>query len=229
MGEYSITIKELPEESRPRERLLRQGAGALSNEELLAILLRTGVENESVLSMAQRMLKECGGIHFLAAATVDELKSQRGIGEAKACQIKAAVELGKRIASTSKEVRPQIKCPQDVANLLMEEMRFLDREHFKVISLGTKNRVEAVDDISVGSLNASLVHPREVFKNAVKRNAAGVILIHNHPSGDPTPSREDLQITKRLVEAGEIMGISVYDHLIFGERNFISLKEQGKI
>lgn len=221
-----MTIKKMPEDLRPRERMLAVGAQALSNAELLAILLRTGTPQETALEMAQRLLSQPGGLRYLAEASLEELKEQRGIGLAKAAQIKAAIELGRRL-SVYIANRPVIQHPGDVASLLMDEMRYLDREHFRTICLNTKNRVLAIDNVAVGSLNASLVHPREVFKGPVKRSAAAIILVHNHPSGDPSPSLEDIQVTRRLVEAGRLLGIEVLDHLILGDGFFISMKEKG--
>jgi len=220
------TIKDLPEDLRPRERMLAFGAQALSNAELLAILLRTGNPQETALEVAQRLLSQPGGLRYLAEASLEELKGQRGIGLAKAAQIKAAIELGRRLAAFRPE-RPVIKGPADAAHLLMDEMRYLDREHFRTISLNTKNRVLAIDNVAVGSLNSSYVHPREVFKGPVRRSAAAVILVHNHPSGDPAPSLEDIQVTRRLVEAGKVLGIEVLDHLILGDGSFVSMKEKG--
>jgi len=226
----SLKIKDLPREVRPRERLLKYGAEALSDAELLALLIRTGTVAESALVLAHRVLKGDGtatGLEFVAAASIEELSKIKGIGLAKAVQIKAAVELGRRISAHCRRGDVVISSPEDVKKLLMEEMRFLDKEHFKVILLNVKNRVISVENISVGSLNSSIVHPREVFKPAIKRSSAAVILVHNHPSGDPTPSREDIEITRRLMEAGKILGIEVLDHIIFGNPNYLSFKEKG--
>lgn len=226
--EYRTTIKDLPGDVRPRERLVTHGAQALSNIELLAILLRTGNDQETALEVAQRMLAE-GGLAFLARASAQELQhSFRGVGLAKACQIKAAIELGRRVALAGDQ-RLTISSPQEVAGLVMEEMRHLDREHFRAVALGTKNQVLGVESVSVGTLNSSIVHPREVFKAAIRRNAAALILVHNHPSGDPAPSRDDVAITARLVEAGKILGIEILDHVIIGDRCYVSFKEQGLI
>ncbi|MHB1127735.1 MAG: RadC family protein [Bacillota bacterium] len=229
--EYHLTIKDLPAELRPRERMLTAGSEALSNAELLAIILRTGSPAATALDLARDILGKPEGLRFLVEATLQELSNIKGIGLAKAAQLKAAVELGKRITILDKEDKPAIRSPLDAANLVMEEMRFLDREHFRCILLSTKNRVIRVETVSVGSLNSSIVHPREVFKSPVRHSAAAVILAHNHPSGDPTPSREDLEVTKRLVESGKILGIEVLDHIIIGSRGFQSvfqsLREQG--
>lgn len=227
--EYHVTIKSLPEEVRPRERMQAAGPEALSAAELLAIILRTGSATESALELANRILSDPRGLRYLAEVSLGELCELKGIGLAKAAQIKAAVELGKRLACLGPGFRPAIRSPQEVCTLVMEEMCYLDREHFRVVLLNTKNRVLAVETISIGSLNSSLVHPREVFKRAVQRSAAAVILIHNHPSGDPAPSPEDIEITRRLCEAGQIIGIEVLDHIIIGDHVFTSLKEKGYI
>jgi DNA repair protein RadC len=220
------TIKEMPPDLQPRERLLAAGVQALSNVELLAIMLRTGTRSETALDLAHKLLARPEGLRYLAEASLEEMQKQKGIGLAKAAELKAALELGRRLAVLSLS-RTVIKSPQDVANLLMDEMRYLDREYFRTVSLNTKNRVLGVDNVSIGSLNSSLVHPREVFKNPIRRSAAAIILVHNHPSGDPGPSKEDVQVTRRLVEAGQILGIEVLDHLIIGDGSFISLKEQN--
>jgi DNA repair protein RadC len=228
----SFTIKDLPKEERPRERLERYGAQVLSDAELLALLIRTGTPAESALVLAQRILKGDGaksGLAFVADSSIEELSRIKGIGLAKSVQIKAAVELGRRISSYTGQNPTVINTPVDVKNLLMEEMRFLEKEHFKVILLNIKNHVISVEDISVGSLNSSIVHPREVFKPAIRRSSASMILVHNHPSGDPTPSREDIEITRRLIEAGKILGIEVVDHVIIGNGIYISLREKGII
>lgn len=224
---YRVSIKSLPQDLRPRERLAAGGPEALSNAELLAIILRTGWQQENALDLAQRLLAEPRGLRFLAEASFEELASFKGVGPAKAAQVKAAVELGRRLAQAGRVGRPVIHSPLDVAALLMEEMRYLDREHFRALSLNTKNQVLSLDNISIGSLNSSIVHPREVFKRAITNSAAAVILVHNHPSGDPAPSREDIEVTKRLVQAGKILGIAVLDHIIIGDGRYLSFKEKG--
>ncbi|AGA70470.1 DNA replication and repair protein RadC [Desulfitobacterium dichloroeliminans LMG P-21439] len=220
-------LKDLPEELLPRERLFQCGPEALSNREILAILLRTGLKGENVLDFAERLLTQAGGLSGLARLTVHELTQLHGMGNAKAAELKAALELGRRSVSSDPLVRPVINSPQDIAHLVMEEMRYLDREHFRVVSLSTKNHVLGISSISVGSLNSSLVHPRECFKEAIRRNSNAIILLHNHPSGDPSPSREDLDVTQRLSDGGQILGIEVLDHVIIGDNRYISLKERG--
>lgn len=224
---YRTAIKDMPKDQRPRERLLREGPAALTDAELLAIMLRTGTPEASALELAAHTINFFGGLTQLVRAGVEELSSIKGIGPAKAAQVKAAMELGRRAALSRAGERPRVSSPEDAALLVMEEMRHLDREHFCALFLNTKNQVIAREKISVGTLNSSTVHPRELFKGAVLKSAAALILVHNHPSGDPTPSREDLEVTRRLREAGEIMGIEVLDHIIIGDNKFTSLKAKG--
>lgn len=230
MGENKrhISIKEFPVQIRPREKLLEQGPETLSDQELLAILLRMGTKNKSALDLAQDILTG-GGLTFLAKSSPDELSQKKGIGLAKAAQLKAAVELGRRLNRQALGPKPLIRTPSEAFQVVRGELDFLDREHFMVINLNTRNQVIAIDTVSVGSLNSSVVHPREVFKLPIKRSAASLILTHNHPSGDVTPSKEDLDVTRRLVDAGRILGMEVLDHLIVGQNNFLSMKEKGYI
>jgi DNA repair protein RadC len=180
-----------------------------------------------VLQLAQRLLIRFEGLHLLKDATLEELTKIEGIGEAKAIQILAAIELGRRIGNIAQQERYVIRSPEDGARYLMEEMRFLTQEHFVCLYLNTKNQVIHKQTVFIGSLNASIVHPREIFKEGLKRSAASIICFHNHPSGDPTPSREDIDVTKRLKECGKILGIELLDHIIIGDRKYISLKEKG--
>lgn len=223
-------IKELPQEERPREKILAKGVLTLSNAELLAILLRTGTKNESVLRVAERLLKKYEelGIGALSSLGPQELSNIKGIGLVKAVTVVAAIELGKRLNGLSTE-RMIIRSPQDAVNLLMARLRYETREHFIVLLLSTKNHVLATPTISIGSLNASIVHPREVFREVINHSAASVILAHNHPSGDPTPSSEDIGLTRKLVDAGKILDIPVLDHIIIGNNKYVSLKEKGII
>ncbi|KXG77066.1 RadC family protein [Thermotalea metallivorans] len=226
IGNRHVLIKEMAESERPREKMIQFGIKALSNAELLAVLIRTGTKETSAIELSQRILSyDQAGIHFLANCTIEELSQMKGIGPAKACQIMAAVELGKRIAAAGLRTKPCVKSPRDVANIFMEEMRYYKKEHFVTILLNTKNEIISSENVSVGSLNASLVHPREVFVNAIKKSAASMILLHNHPSGNPQPSKEDIAITERLVEAGKIIGIEVLDHIIIGDGIYTSFKE----
>lgn len=222
-----VTIKELPASERPREKLLRYGCEFLSNAELLAILIGTGTREASALSLANRMLTlDKEGLSYLADCTPQELSKLNGIGTAKSCQITAAIEIGKRIAKSPRSPRVNVGSPGDVADLFMEEMRYLKKEYFKVLFLNTKNEIMASENMSIGNLSSSIVHPREVFRSAVKKGAAAIIAVHNHPSGNPLPSQNDLDITRRLTEAGELMGIPLLDHLIIGDGAFVSLKEK---
>jgi DNA repair protein RadC len=224
---YSLAIKDLPQEERPRERLAKHGPEALSTPELLAILLRTGTTRESALDVAEALVAQIGGLRGLADASIEQLSQIRGVGVVKALEIRAAVELGKRISAFTHEARPTIRCPADVSQLVMSELRHESREHFKVLLLDTRNQVMRVSTVSVGSLTESIVHPREVFREAIRHSCAALIAVHNHPSGDPTPSQEDIQVTRRLDEAGRTLGIDLLDHVIVGDGRYVSLKEKG--
>lgn len=216
----------MAESERPREKLVQNGASSLSNAELLAILIRTGTKDVSAIELAQRILSmDSEGVKYLADCTVQELSKIKGIGTTKACQIVSAIEIGRRIAKSAPLQGNQITSPRDVANMFMEEMRYYKKEYFKILLMNTKNVIIATEVISIGNLNASLVHPREVFVRAIKKSAAAIILLHNHPSGNPQPSQEDISITKRLIEAGAIIGIEVLDHIIIGDGCYKSLKE----
>lgn len=229
MNDYPIMLRDVPAEERPRERLIQKGAHSLSNQELLAIILRTGTMNESVLQVAQRMLQHFEGLRLLKHATIEELTSIKGIGTAKAIQVIASLELGQRVMQLHPDEKYKILSPEDGANYVMEELRFLTQEHFVAAYLNTKNEVIHKQTVFIGSLNASLVHPREVFKEGIRRSAASVICFHNHPSGDPSPSREDIEVTKRLVESGKLLGIELIDHIVIGDKQFVSLREKGYI
>lgn len=227
MSTNSLMIRDFPQDERPRERFIQNGPESLSNHELIAILLRTGTKDESVLQLSNRLLTNFEGLRLLKAATLEEMTEIKGIGQAKAIQVLAAVEIGRRIANLNYNDRYVIRSPEDGANYVMNDMRFLSQEHFVCLYLNTKNQVLHKQTIFIGSLNASIVHPREVFREALKRSAASIICLHNHPSGDPAPSREDIEVTKRLVECGKMIGIDLLDHLIIGENKFVSLKEKG--
>lgn len=220
-------MKELPAHERPRERFKQYGPSALSHAELLAILIRTGTSQTSARDLAENLLLQTQGLKGLATVEIAEMAGIHGMGETKSIQILAAVELGRRIFSMETEELPTVRSPKDAASIFLSTLRYQQKEHFLVAHLNTKNQVLAVETISIGTLNASLVHPRELFKTAVRRSSASLILAHNHPSGDPKPSTEDLQLTRRLQQAGELMGIEVLDHLIIGGDQFISLKEKG--
>jgi DNA repair protein RadC len=220
-------IREMPASERPRERLAKHGPGSLKTSELLAILFRTGTKNQNAVEIAERLLKDFGSISALSRATTDELRKCAGIGKVKAIEIQAAFELGRRLEAESNFKNPIIKSARDVARLMMPEMQSLDREHFKILLLNTKNHVTQVHTVSVGSLNASVVHPRECFRPAIAAQAAAVILVHNHPSGDPEPSVEDINLTRRLVAAGDLLGIKVLDHVIIGFGKHASVMDKG--
>jgi DNA repair protein RadC len=224
-----LTIKDMPEDARPRERLAHWGPSSLSNQELLAIILSTGStvggQKYTAIDLATHLLKDFESLKGIAQADFVELQQIAGIGPAKACQVIAAFELGKRVAIFSGDSRPVIRQPTDLFEYFSTQMSLLTREEFCVAVLDTKNRLIKHAFVSKGTLNASIVHPREVFRVAIIHSAAAIIVLHNHPSGDPTPSQEDLDITQRLVEAGKIMGINVLDHIIIGGAKYISLKE----
>lgn len=225
--EYHPRIKDLPSCERPRERLRDYGASSLSNSELLAITIRTGSRSKSALDLASKLLARFGGLGGLTRASSGELCVEHGLGEAKAAQIKAALELGRRLLSTQPEERAVVKSPEDIANLLMAEMSFLDQEHLRVVLLNTKNQVISIPEVYKGSVNTSHIRTSEIFREAIRGNCPALIVVHNHPSGDPTPSEEDIHVTEQIVDAGKLLNIEVLDHLIIGQQKYVSLKEQG--
>ena len=229
MQDEAIMIRDLPLEERPREKLKSLGAAALSNAELLAILLRSGSRNESAVQMASRILARVGGLRNLPDLSLEDLQENKGIGPDKAVTIKAALELGSRLATTPRQLAESIVTPGQAADLFMEELRYKKKEYFKILLLNTKNHVISREEISVGSLSASIVHPREIFNIPLRKSAASIILFHNHPSGDPTPSQQDLEVTRRLVDAGNLLGVTVRDHIIIGDGCFFSFREKGLI
>ena len=224
---HPLMIKELPSDERPREKLKDHGAQAMGNSELIAILLRTGNRAESALRLAEKLLDKQGGLSGFGHATIEDIEQVKGIGEAKAISIMAAVELGRRVTSLAPSERTVIRTPEDVSALLMPRFRYETKESFIAILLSTKNHVIKTAIISVGSLNASIVHPRELFREAINASAAAVILAHNHPSGDPTPSPEDVTLPRKLVEAGKLLEIPVLDHIVLGDGKYISFTEKG--
>ena len=224
---YTPTIKELPSRERPRERLLEYGAGALSTAELLAIILRTGTRDENVILLSHRILARFGNLAGMVQASTAEMISEHGLGPAKVAQLKAALELGRRMLVESPEERPQIRSPADAANLVMTEMGLLEQEQLRVMLLDTKNRVLTTKTVYQGSLNTSLIRVGELFRDAIRANCASLIVLHNHPSGDPAPSPEDVAVTRQIVDAGKLLDVEVLDHLVIGRQRFVSLKERG--
>jgi DNA repair protein RadC len=220
-------IKELPEAERPREKLLSQGSAVLSNTELLAVLIGSGGKGKSAMTLAAKLLAmDERGMSFLSVAVPEEMMCVPGIGMAGACRIAAAVELGKRLAQSRREKKIRFGRPEDVAALFMEDMRHETKELFRVLLLNAGNEMMGKELISVGNITGSIVDPRDVFKPAVKRGAASIVLVHNHPSGNPGPSDADISVTERIVEAGRILDIKVLDHLIIGDGDFVSLKRE---
>ena len=227
MPTTSLRIRELPASEQPRERLRDSGPAALSDAELLAILLRVGVQGTNVVQLAQQLLVEHRGWSGLLRADYSELCRRRGMGQAKAATLKAAMEIGRRLLIAGVDDRPQIKSPADVASLLMLEMSHLDQEHLRAVLLDTKNRVQEIATIYVGSVNSAQVRIGEVFRDAVRRNSTAMIVAHNHPSGDPSPSPEDILVTRQIVEAGKLLDVDVLDHLIIGRGRYVSMRERG--
>jgi DNA repair protein RadC len=223
-------IKEMPELERPRERMMFMGAGKLSNAELLAIMLGTGTRSQSATALADRILSVTqGGIDGLTECTVEELARISGVGVAKACRIAAAVELGKRLATSPKNRRVHVSSPSEVAGLFVEDMRRLKQECFRVLLLNVKNEIMAIEEVSVGNINSSVADPREVFRPAIRRGSASVILAHNHPSGNPEPSGADIEATKRLIDAGDLLGVKVIDHIVIGDGTYVSMRQEDLI
>ncbi len=224
---YVLMIRDMAETDRPRERLAQIGAEALSTAELLAIILRVGLHGESAIRLAERLLAQFNHLPGLARATITELMEVKGIGDAKAVEIKAALELGRRLLATSPEDRPRVASPDDAFHLLKSEMMFLDQEHLRLILLDTRNRVVRTPTIYVGSLNTSVVRVGELFRAAIRENSAAFIVAHNHPSGDPAPSPEDITVTRQIVQAGKLLDIDVLDHIIIGHGRFVTMKQRG--
>ncbi len=223
----SLTIHEFPESERPRERLRHYGAGSLSNSELIAILFRTGLEGENVLSLATRVLTKAGGLSGLARQSFDEFCAQKGISEAKACQLLAALELGKRVSSLMPEDRPVVRTSRDIAHLLNAEMSVLVRESFRVVLLNARSEVVGIEELYAGSVNSSVVRPAEVFAGAVRKMCMAIAVVHNPPSGNPAPSQEDIELTRKLEEAGKALDIHLVDHVIIGQGRWTSLRDTG--
>jgi DNA repair protein RadC len=227
MVEYHVGLKDLPAAERPRERLLAMGAENLKDSELLAIILRTGSRQASVLELASSVLAKHGGLEGLSRASVADLCAQNGLGPAKAVELKAAFELGRRSFQLRPAERPQVRSPEDLARLMMGSMSNLEQEHLRVVLLNTKNRVLAQEEVCRGSLNSTAVRVGEIFREPIRQNAAAIILVHNHPSGDPSPSPEDVRLTSAAREAGDLLDIELLDHLVIGRGDFVSLRERG--
>lgn len=230
MKEKILKILDIPKSERPQEKLISQGVSVLTNTELLALILRTGVKGENVINLSQRIINELNGLDGILTASLEDIKSIRGIKDSKGSQILALAELVKRIKTLkTKELNPRIRSPKELAKLLYPEMSCLNQEVLKLIVLNTKNEIVKTKDVFKGGLNSSLVHPREIFNEAIKSSAASIIISHNHPSGDPTPSKEDVAITKRLSDCGKLLGINLTDHIIIGNNKYVSLREKGII
>ena len=227
--ESSFTVRDLPKPERPRERLQKLGPAVLSSQELLALVIGRGIPKKSVMTIAQELLARFGNVKAISEAALEELSQIKGIGIAKAAQIKACFELGKREHLEMDEESVDIRNPEAVYKLISTRIREKSKEHFKLILLNSRNKTIGISTISIGTLTTSLVHPREVFKEALVHSAASVILAHNHPSGDPEPSEDDVKITKKLVESGKILGVEVIDHIIIGKNHFYSFRERGLI
>lgn len=224
---YTTLIRDMPEDERPRERLAKYGADALTNPELIAILLRTGMKGESVVNMSYRLISEFEGLEKMGRASFSDLCSLNGISEAKACQLLAAFELGRRLVSLSPEERTTINSPRDVYNLLGADMRYREQEHLRVLLVSTTS--EVVDNIEIykGTVNSAAVRVAEVLRPAIRENCPSIIVVHNHPSGDPTPSGPDIMITRQIKQAAELMDIELLDHIVIGGRTFVSMKDRG--
>lgn len=224
---YHYSIKELPADDRPRERMLKAGSSVLTNAELFAILIGGGYQEVSAIQLSQQLLNDNGGLAGLTRLSLRDLMKIKGIGLAKAASMKAAMELGRRIASMPAVDKPAISSPEDAAALLVPKYGDRDQEHVGILALDVKNRVLQEKVITIGILDGSVIHPREIFKPALSANAASILLFHNHPSGDTSPSGKDIEVTKRIVEAGETLGITLVDHLIISRNSYLSLKQKG--
>lgn len=223
----SSRISDLPESERPRERLISAGADGLSEAELLAILLRVGVSGKSAVQLGQHLLQQFGGLGGIHRAPFEELVAEKGIGMAKAAQIKAAIELGRRLQQSKPEEHATINNPAQAADMVKYDMQALDYEALRVILLDTRNQVLDVKEVYRGSVNTAQVRTADVFKAAVRKNATALIVVHNHPSGDPTPSPDDVAVTRELIKAGEMLDVKVLDHIIIGRGRHVSMKERG--
>ena len=223
----TYTIHDLPKNTRPRERLARLGPEALSDAELIAIILRSGAQGINVIDMATNLTRHYRSLTALARASFAELQQHHGIGAAKAAQIMAAIELGRRVMRADPEERPRADSPEYVAMMLMSELAYAEQEHVKLVLVDSRNRVMATPTIYKGTLNSANIRVAEIFRIALRHNAAAIIMAHNHPSGDPTPSPDDVVLTRRIVEAGQLLDVPVLDHLILGHNRWVSMKERN--
>ena len=226
--QYRLLIRDMPAKERPRERLRDYGAAYLSNAELIAILLRTGTSSENVIDLSNRLLAKYGGLEGISKASFQELASIHGMGDAKTAQLKSALELSKRLMASSGDARPEVHSPEAVVNLLGAEMSLLEQEQFRVVALNIKNQVINISTVYKGNVNSAVVRASEVFQDAVRSNCPSVILVHNHPSGDPSPSPDDIAVTKQLVAAGELLDITVLDHIVIGQSSYGSYTSMKK-
>jgi DNA repair protein RadC len=224
---YPPTIRDMPSDERPRERLQARGAETLSNPELLAILLRTGGTGENVVALATRLLAEFEGVAALGRVSFSELRALKGVGAAKAAQVLAAVELGRRVVSAEPERRASVRSSDDVYGLLRASMVDLEQEHLKVVLLNARNQVLGVRDVYKGSVHTAVVRVAEVFREPLRENCPAMIVVHNHPSGDPSPSPDDVAMTKQISEAGRLLDVDVLDHIVIARGGYVSLKERG--
>jgi len=224
----SFTLHDLPEEERPRERLKKVGIDNLSIQELLALVIGRGIRGKSVLTIAQNLLAQFGNLSKIKEASIEELQKVNGIGFATACKLKGALKLGEKALTKHKRYGEKITTPEDVFDLLKNDLGSKKKEHFKILSLNTRKRLISIDDISIGTLNSSVAHPREIFHSAIQNAADSIILVHNHPSGDPTPSKDDTELTERLIKVGKILGIEIIDHIIITNETFLSLRSEPK-
>ncbi|MCF0144005.1 MAG: DNA repair protein RadC [Firmicutes bacterium] len=223
-----MKMNELPVWEKPREKMLRDGVSTLSTAEVIAVILRTGTRKKSAIELATEVLSmDRRGLRHLAECSPEELRKISGLGTAKACELLAALELGKRLASLPPDQGPCIRNPEDIADLFMERLRYEKREHFKCLLINARGEILEEQEVSVGDLTSSTSHPREVFHGAIRRSAGSVAFVHNHPSGNPEPSPSDIETTRRLVDAGELLGIPVIDHVIIGDGSFVSMKGRG--
>ncbi|MGL4874997.1 MAG: RadC family protein [Clostridium sp.] len=229
MKENTLKVLDIPKGERPQEKLISFGAESLTDAELLALILRTGIKGENVITLSQRIIAELGGLDGILNASLEDIKKIKGIKDSKGTRILAIVEIARRLKSLRNLEKKKVTKAEDLVEFLYPEMSTLNQEVLKLVVLNTKNQITRVKDVFKGSLNSAIVHPREIFNEALKASAASIIICHNHPSGDPTPSKEDIMITKRISSCGELLGINLTDHIIVGDNKYVSLREKGII